>query len=116
MPKVKKTVRLELTSYGRKELITFCTGTAHRGTWPFDGLGHTPYSTSLTHALMLYVQSPHSVTCSQANTKSFQKHLSFQKQNLISRTNPPKPVGAIARIRQHQDVKTGFTGKLQQKP
>ena len=62
--------------------------------------------TSLTHAFILYVQTPHSVTCSQTNTKSFRKHLSLQKLNIISRTNPPKSVGAMTRIRKHQDVKT----------
>lgn len=62
--------------------------------------------TSPTHALILYMQTPHSVTCSQTNTKSFRKHLSLQKRKVISRTNPPNAVGAMTRIRKHQDVKT----------
>lgn len=66
----------------------------------------TSCCTSPTHALILYVQTPHSVTCSQTNMKSFRKHLSLQKLNVISRTNPPKPAGAMTRIRKHQDVKT----------
>lgn len=53
---------------------------------------------------------------SKKNKKSFTKHLSLQKLNIISRTKPPTPVDAIVTIRKHQDVKAkvlreNFSGK-----
>lgn len=72
--------------------------------------------TSLTLALILYMQTSHGVTCNQKNTKRFTKHLSLQKLNIISRTKPPTLVDATSRIRKHQDVKArvlreNFSGK-----
>lgn len=107
--KVRKALGLELScvisSYDRQELITLRKGTAYRFTYPTMVLAILTFCcTSLTLALIIYVQTPHSVTCIQKN-KSFTKHLSLQKLNIISRTNPPIPADAINRIRKHQDVK-----------